>query len=156
VSERLSTPDGLVAVRGPVELGDQRGRTIGFPTANIAIEGTGVEDGVWAGWLDRADATRHAAAVSIGSRSTIYGRHGFRLLEAHVLDFDDDLYDEVVTVFLCQRLRGQKRFPSLDALKEQLQQDVAFSRQWCEGSGWQPAADDYVDLPWGVAVRVPR
>jgi riboflavin kinase/FMN adenylyltransferase len=125
----------VIAVRGRVELGDQRGRTLGFPTANLALEDSDLDDGVWAGWFDRAAGTRHAAAISVGRRSTIYGRHGVRLLEAHLLDFDDDLYGEAVTVWLCHRVRDQRRFPSLDALKAQLFVDVAACRQWCQSAG---------------------
>jgi len=73
-----------VVVRGAVERGDQRGRTLGFPTANLSIDGTALEDGVWAGWLDRG-AGLHLSAISVGGRPTFYGRAGQRLLEAHVL-----------------------------------------------------------------------
>ena len=127
---------GRVAiVHGPVERGDQRGRTIGFPTANLAMSDVVLEDGVWAGWLVRASGVRHAAAVSVGGRPTVYGRAGVRLLEAHVIDFDGDLYDEIVTVFACHRLRGQRRFNSLEALADQLRRDVALAAQWCRGAG---------------------
>jgi FAD synthase len=119
----------VVVVRGAVERGDQRGRQIGFPTANIGIDDDSIADGVWAGWLERADGDRLAAAISIGRRATVY-RHGVRLLEAHVLDFDGDLYDEVVRVLLVEQLRGQQRFASLDALVAQLRHDVARTRSF--------------------------
>jgi riboflavin kinase/FMN adenylyltransferase len=117
-------------VRGIVSLGDQRGRTLGFPTANLAIAGLAVSDGVFAGWLQRADGELHAAAISIGGRPTFYGRGGIRLVEAHVLDFDGDLYGEVVAVGLELRLRAQRRFDSIDELVAQLRADVTETRRW--------------------------
>ena len=76
-------------VRGTVEPGDQRGRELGFPTANIALsdQSGSVGDGVWAGWVRRADGTHIPAAISVGRRPTYYGADGYRLLEAHLLEF---------------------------------------------------------------------
>jgi riboflavin kinase/FMN adenylyltransferase len=145
VSDLRWTSDGVAVLRGAVELGDQRGRTLGFPTANIPLEGGDLDDGVWAGWVHRAAGTRHAAAISVGRRSTIYGRRGVRLLEAHLLDFDEDLYGERVAVWLSHRLREQRRFSSLDALKAQLIVDVAACRAWCQSAGVA------VSLPGGGA-----
>ena len=119
----------IITVHGGVERGDRRGRTIGFPTANLAVENTPVMDGVWAGWVQRG-ADIHAAAVSVGTRPTFYGRAGFRLLEAHLLDFDEDIYDELVTVTLVHRLRGIVRFGGVDELVAQLHDDVAATREW--------------------------
>jgi FAD synthase len=154
VSGSPTPSSSIVVVRGCVEHGDERGRTIGFPTANLSIEGEVLQDGVWAGWLDRGDA-RHAAAISIGGRPTFYGRHGFRLLEAHVLDFDDDIYDEVVTVWLCERLRGQRRFPSVDALVTQLRSDVAASRRWAQSADGAHLAESLASqVPVGTAMQL--
>jgi FAD synthase len=154
VSESRMLGSSVVVVRGCVEHGDERGRTIGFPTANLSIEGEVLQDGVWAGWLDVGDV-RHAAAISIGGRPTFYGRHGFRLLEAHVLDFDADIYDEVVTVWLCERLRGQRRFRSVDALIAQLRADVAESRRWADSTNRTMLAGSLAsELPLGTAMQV--
>jgi FAD synthase len=122
----------MITVRGVVEPGDQRGRELGFPTANIAMPDQDGEmgDGVWAGWVERADGTRLTAAVSIGRRATYYGPGGHRLLEAHVLDFDGDLYGEVLTVRLGRHLRGQRAFESSEALIAVLVEDVAATRSW--------------------------
>lgn len=149
----ISGQRSAVVVRGCVERGDQRGRTLGFPTANLSIEGTALQDGVWAGWLDH-DGRRHLAAISIGGRPTFYGRDGFRLLEAHVLDFDDDIYDEVVTVWLCVQLRKQRRFGSLDALVTQLHDDIAACRTWRNSIGWEPADTDVEMVPVGTALHI--
>ena len=149
-----STSRNAVVVRGSVELGDQRGRTLGFPTANLSIEGAVLKDGVFAGWLDRGSGL-HLAAISIGGRPTFYGRDGFRLLEAHVLDFDDDLYGETVTIWLCHRIRGQRRFSSLDALVTQLHDDIGACRRWRHSTGWEPAAADLHErVPLGTALRI--
>jgi FAD synthase len=149
----MSSSRIAVVVRGEVELGDQRGRTLGFPTANLSIEGADLTDGVYAGWLDRG-AGLHLTAISIGGRPTFYGRDGFRLLEAHVLDFNDDLYGETVTVWMCQRIRGQRRFSSLDALVAQLTDDIGACRRW-QATGWEPAAADLRErVPLGTAMRI--
>lgn len=117
-------------VEGTVVHGDGRGRQLGFPTANVEISG-GDElppDGIYAGWLEREDGSRYAAAVSVGTRPTYYGEHGALLVEAHVLDFDDDLYGEKVSIGVSERVRGQVRFPDEDALVAQMVADVAAVR----------------------------
>lgn len=115
---------------GIVVIGDQRGRTLGFPTANLSLEGEdGVpDDGVYAGWVDLHDGTRCAAAVNIGVRPTLYS-NGIRLLEAHLLDFAGDLYGTRIDVTLLTRLRSEQRFDSLVALTEQLRLDVERTRE---------------------------
>jgi len=148
------TAVGTLVVRGQVEQGDRRGRTIGFPTANLPIEGTLIDDGVWAGFLDRASGQRHPAAISIGTRPTFYGVAGFRLLEVHVIDFDADLYGEIVTVWLGKRLRGQQRFSGLQPLVEQLRRDVAAAEQWCRTADWHPALALAAAMPVGSAMRL--
>ncbi|MEV6912082.1 riboflavin kinase [Amycolatopsis sp. NPDC051071] len=119
-------------VRGQVEKGDQRGRELGFPTANIALRDQDgqVGDGVWAGWAERADGTRIAAAVSVGRRPTYYGADGYRLVEAHLLDFGGDLYGEVLTVWLGHHLREQEAYPSSEALIAALDKDIANAAAW--------------------------
>lgn len=123
----------LLTVRGVVEHGDERGRTLGFPTANVPVTGVVVSDGVWAGTVQvdpRSDGPVHVAAVSVGHRPTYYGREGVRLLEANLLDFDGDLYDHEVLVTLHERLRPQRRFAGSDDLVRQLRDDVAATRAW--------------------------
>ncbi len=85
-------------VRGIVARGDQRGRELGFPTANVSVPGDILlpADGIYAGWFQRADGTVWPAALSLGRRPTFYAESHVSLLEAHLLDFDDDLYDEAV------------------------------------------------------------
>ena len=120
-----------VELRGIVEHGDARGRTIGFPTANVAVAGDMATpaDGVYAGWYRRPNGDEHVAAINIGRRPTFYDENGLRLVEAHLLDFDGDLYDERPRVRFAQRLRDEVRFEGLDALVAQLHRDVAATRE---------------------------
>jgi riboflavin kinase/FMN adenylyltransferase len=118
-------------VRGTVVHGDKRGRDLGFPTANLSPDATGMvpADGVYAGWLRRpalpADAPDAVlpAAVSIGTNPTFAGAQ--RRVEAYVLDRTDlDLYGEEVVLELVERLRPTLRFDSVDALVERMHEDV--------------------------------
>ncbi|WP_414937428.1 riboflavin kinase [Amycolatopsis sp. cmx-11-51] len=142
-------------VRGQVEKGDQRGRELGFPTANIALRDQDgqVGDGVWAGWVERADGTRIAAAISVGRRPTYYGADGYRLVEAHLLDFGGDLYGEVLTVWLGHHLREQQAYPSSEALIVALDKDIAAAGKWAADNPAEvlPAAEAAED---GVVRRI--
>jgi len=111
-------------VEGIVVVGDQRGRKLGFPTANVRI-GAGVDlaDGVYAGKVELADGTRHLAAVSVGRRPHYY-EAGERLIEAHLLDFDRDLYGELIHIEIGERVREQRSFASESELVEQVAADV--------------------------------
>jgi riboflavin kinase/FMN adenylyltransferase len=119
-------------VRGTVEPGDKRGRELGFPTANMDIP-TEVQlpaEGIYAGWFERADGSVHATAMSLGHRPTFYERPtGAALLECHLLDFTGDLYGEAVKVRFVERLRGEVRFESVDALVAQMQADCDRTRE---------------------------
>lgn len=119
-------------IEGTVERGDQRGRTLGFPTANIAISGNPELDGVWAGIVETGLETFALAAVSVGRRRTFYAGDGERLLEAHLLDTAQDLYGQQLSVHLLEKLRAQAAFPSVDALVKQLHDDVEQTRSWAE------------------------
>lgn len=118
-------------VRGQVVTGDRRGRTIGFPTANVEVptEVAMPADAVYAGWYVRPDGTRHPAAINLGRRPTFYQNADSALLEAHLLDFDGDLYGEAAAVQFVGKLRSEARFDGLDALKAQLGRDVDAARQ---------------------------
>jgi hypothetical protein len=126
-------PSGAVrpaSIAGPVVRGDQRGRELGFPTANLVAGPGAVRDGVWAGIVMLGDGSAHVATVSVGRRVTFYGRDGIRLVEAHLLDFSGDLYGQRAEVRLHAKLRRQRRFPDADALIAQMRQDVADTRTW--------------------------
>jgi riboflavin kinase/FMN adenylyltransferase len=127
-AEALGRP---VSVRGVVQRGDERGRELGYPTANVPTESRAVPaDGVYAGWLRQAgDGQRLPAAISVGTNPTFAGERS-RRVEAHVLDRTDlDLYDQQVDIVFVRRLRGMLRFGSADELVSAMAEDVARARE---------------------------
>ena len=114
-------------LRGEVVHGDHRGRALGFPTANIVPDESLVcpGHGVYAA---RADGI--CAAVSVGVRPT-FGTGRAVLVEAYLLDRDVDLYGQRLGVQFVERLRGERRFDSVDALVEQMHRDVERTRELC-------------------------
>lgn len=126
-SEALGRP---YAVVGPVTRGDQRGRELGYPTANVAIAGQAAPaDGVYAGWLHRLDTDeRFPAAISVGTNPTFAGQRE-RRVEAYVLDRDDlDLYDVEVEVSFVARIRGMVAFDGVEELLKAIAADVEQTR----------------------------
>ncbi len=115
-------------LEGEVTKGDQRGRTLGFPTANIvpddeyAVPG----HGVYAAFADG-----RPAAVNVGIRPTFETGRGL-LVEAFLIDFDGDLYGKTLRVAFIERLRGEKRFDSVEDLVAQMHADVEEARRLCE------------------------
>ncbi len=120
-------------VRGKVVHGDERGRQIGFPTANIEVPSQICRpaDGVYAGVLTRADGAKHVCAINLGRRPTFYEHADSSMLEAHLLDFDGELYGEIVKVSFSHFLRGERKFENIDALKAQLKNDIEQTRAVC-------------------------
>lgn len=118
-------------VRGVVERGDRRGGALGFPTANITVPSDIVvpADGVYAGWYFRPDGVRRPAAISVGARPTFYEQADLSLLEAYLIDFDGDLYNEEARVSFVARLRAQERFESAEELATQMGRDVDATRR---------------------------
>ena len=127
-------------VEGVVVRGQQRGRALGFPTANLEAPPRTVvpADGVYAGWLARLDAGGHEeerwpAAISVGTNPTFGGRE--QTVEAYALDRDDlDLYGVHVAVDFVARLRGMVRYESAAALAEQMRRDVDEARALIVGT----------------------
>jgi len=117
-------------VRGVVMHGDARGRELGFPTANVAVPKDILlpVDGTYAGWYGRPSGDVRAAAISLGRRPQFYVDADSSLLEAYLLDFDGDLYDQPAKVRFVARLRGEQRFESVDALVAQMGRDVDAAR----------------------------
>lgn len=112
---------------GRVVRGAARGRRLGFPTANVEVAGVLVPaDGVYAGWADFS-GVRRPAAISIGRTPTFAG--DVRQVEAHLLDFDGDLYGNTVGLHVAHRLRGQRRFETVDALVAQVRADIVRVRE---------------------------
>jgi riboflavin kinase/FMN adenylyltransferase len=116
--------------RGVVVKGDQRGRLLGFPTANVEVPNVIClpSDGVYAGWYVRPDGSRHACAMNLGRRPTFYEHADHSLLEAHLLDFAGDLYGERARVQFTHFLRSERKFDGFDAIKSQLKSDVEHAR----------------------------
>ncbi len=120
----------LFEARGVVVHGDQRGRLLGFPTANVEVPNATClpSDGVYAGWYLRPDGTRHACAINLGRRPTFYEHADHSLLEAHLIDFNGDLYGERARVQFAAFLRSERKFDGIDALISQLKNDVDHAR----------------------------
>ncbi len=124
-------------VDGIVERGDRRGRELGFPTANLHTDSWAAvpADGVYAGRVIRLDewgrtvpdAVLGTAAISVGTNPTFDVRQ--RRVEAYVLDFNEDLYGDALGVEFVERLRGQERYDSVDALVAQMRVDVERTRE---------------------------
>lgn len=126
-NEFLTRPHQLV---GPVVHGEKRGRTIGYPTANIGLtdESTIPTDGVYAGWLS-VENQKWPAAISIGTNPTFPGVRG-RQVEAYALDRDDlDLYDKEATIEFGWRLRDTIKFAGLEPLLAQMKIDCDEARR---------------------------
>jgi len=117
-------------VRGRVVDGDKRGRTIGFPTANVEVPRQMClpSDGVYAGLYRRANGDEHMCAINLGRRPTFYRNADHALLEAYLLDFDGDLYGEEAAVKFVAFLRSERRFDSVDDLRRQLLLDIEHAR----------------------------
>jgi riboflavin kinase/FMN adenylyltransferase len=132
--EALGRPHRL---DGVVVRGDQRGRELGYPTANVRAESYAAvpADGIYAGravrideWGNtRTDEPAPLAAISVGTNPTFDGRH--RSVEAFVLDFEGDLYGQNLGVEFVHRLRGMIKFDSIEALIAQMDSDVARTRE---------------------------
>jgi riboflavin kinase / FMN adenylyltransferase len=114
-------------LRGQVVAGDRRGRMLGFPTANIVPD----EDLVCPGHgVYAAHAGGACAAVSVGVRPTFGTGRGV-LVEAYLLDRDVDLYGQTLSIDFIARLRGERRFDTVDGLVEQMRRDVEATRRLC-------------------------
>ncbi|HEY1134663.1 MAG TPA: bifunctional riboflavin kinase/FAD synthetase [Nocardioides sp.] len=128
-AEALGRP---FAVRGTVVQGDQRGRELGYPTANVPTSGlvAAPADGVYAGRLRRLDTGEELpAAISVGTNPTFAGERE-RRVESYVLDRDDlELYGVEVEVSFVAHLRGMVRFDGVDALVDQMADDVRRARE---------------------------
>ncbi len=113
-------------VSGPVVHGDARGRQLGFPTANIEGENMLPRNGVYAvyAWVEDRPVP---AVANVGRRPTFRG--STVRLEAHLLDFEGDLYERRLRVDFVERLRGEQRFDGVEALKSQIRRDIQAARR---------------------------
>jgi len=117
---------------GSVVGGEKRGRTMRVPTVNLnpkSIQGRSVPaDGVYVGAVRLEDESSHLAAISIGCQPSFAGTE--RVVEAHLLEFDRDLYGQAIKVGFGKWLRDQQRFPDQNRLRDQLQRDMNQVRFW--------------------------
>jgi len=116
------------ALEGTVVAGDGRGRSIGVPTANLAVWGEQLmpANGVYAAWVTLGDGS-YMAATNIGQRPTFAGDKV--TIEAHLLDFSGDIYGEKAELRFEQRLRAEQRFDGLEELVAQIDNDIAATRR---------------------------
>lgn len=123
VAEAAVLLGSLPTIRSVVVHGEQRGRALGYPTANLSphLEGFVPADGVYAAWLT-VDGERYPAAVSIGNNPTFDGV-AEKQVEAHALDQNLDLYDRTVEVSFVEFVRGMRKFDGVDALAAQMHAD---------------------------------
>lgn len=113
-------------IEGEVIHGQQLGRRMGFPTANIDMTAVAdVENGVYASRVE-IDGRMYRAMSNVGVRPSVDGRS--RLLETCIFDFDGDLYGRRLRVELLQKIRDERKFASIDELKRRLEQDAAHIR----------------------------
>jgi riboflavin kinase/FMN adenylyltransferase len=119
---------GPFLFEGEVVHGDKRGRELGMPTANLVPDDAYVVPGhgVYAAW-----AHGYPAAVNVGVRPTFQTGRGL-LVEAHLIGFDGDIYGETLRIAFVERLRGEKRFESVDELVAQMKRDVEQAREIAE------------------------
>jgi riboflavin kinase / FMN adenylyltransferase len=116
------------SMRGLIVHGDKRGRTLGFPTANLVPDARMVvpDHGIYACRAHVSGET-HVAAVNVGVRPTFTSGRGL-LVEAYLLDFDADIYGAELKLEFLERLRGERRFESVEALIDQMDRDVEQTR----------------------------
>jgi len=118
------------SLRGPVMQGERLGRKLGFPTANLDVTGIVVPpSGVYV-TEGQIGAERWRAAVNIGHRPTLPCAAAPLQVEAHLLDFDRDIYGRELELAFLKKLREERKFPSADALRGQIAQDVAQARDF--------------------------
>ncbi len=128
VGQAVDFLGGPFLFEGEVVIGDRRGRELGVPTANLVPDDAYVSPGhgVYA-----AVAEGYPTAVNVGVRPTFDTGRGL-LVEAHLIGFDGDLYGKQLRIAFLERMRGEKRFDSVDELVEQMQQDLLDARQIAE------------------------
>jgi riboflavin kinase/FMN adenylyltransferase len=124
-SQMLGRP---YAISGKVAMGDKIGRTLGFPTANLEAGGLALPpNGVYAA-LTKVDGTLYRVALNIGVRPTVAAGKQLRV-EAHLLDFQGELYGKELEIEIGEKLRDEKKFGSVEELREQIARDVAAVRR---------------------------
>jgi riboflavin kinase/FMN adenylyltransferase len=119
-----------ITVSGIVLQGKRLGRTLGFPTINLAIPKTGFlpQDGVYIGMATLGDGSIWPCILNQGKHPTL--PEGEASIEAHLLGFDGDLYGQTVAIEYLEKLRPERHFPSVEALRAQIEKDKAIAEAW--------------------------
>ncbi len=118
------------SISGRVLHGDKLGRTLGFPTANVELEHNRPPlTGIFAVWLHGAGPHPLPGACSLGKRPTVKAADARPVLEVHILDFDGDLYGQLLRVEFMAKIRDEEKFPDLDTLKAQIARDCDETRR---------------------------
>lgn len=119
----LKTNRQTIKIVGRVTYGNALGQQLGFPTANLAptSELSSVEGGVWAA-IATVEGQQYKAVVNIGHSPSVVERGELRV-EAHIIDFSGDLYNKEIALTLCHHLRAERKFPTREALVEQIRKD---------------------------------
>lgn len=133
---RLDTAETMLGrpytVLGTVVEGKKLGRTLGFPTANLRVHNEQLPcDGVWATRCELENGEVYCGAGNLGVRPTVEGGEPKRLLEIHLLDYKGDLYGHDIEVTFVGMIREERKFGSLEELKEQIHKDVISCRKLC-------------------------
>lgn len=129
-------------LQGMVVEGNRIGRTLGYPTANLkpaVIAQPTPAQGVYVAWV-KVRGQWHQSMVNIGIRPTLDLENV--TIEAHLFDFDEDVYGEQIAIHFLDRIRDEMRFPSLAALKEQLRNDRIRSLEMLRQMNWKPSEED--------------
>ncbi len=120
------------SIKGLISRGNGIGRKIGFPTINISVNPEKLlpPDGVYA-TIVNLDNKNFLGAMNIGKRPTIYDK-GERRVEVYILDYEGDVYGKTVRIEITNRIRGEKKFSSLNELREQIERDINWIRKHCK------------------------
>jgi len=121
----------MFELQGKVVTGDGRGKSIGFPTANLAVPEQLIVpgEGVYAAWYEREDGSRVKAAVNIGRRPTFEENAQISSIEAHLLNFNEDLYGGIGRLLFVQRIREERKFSGVQEFQNQLKTDLTAVRE---------------------------
>lgn len=119
----------LYRLAGTVVPGSRRGHEMGFPTANLVPPSGRLvpANGVYAGWGQTEEGRLRPAVINVGVRPTVGPEE--LTLEAHLLDFERELYDQHLALHFVSRVRDERRFPDLDRLADQIKQDISYTRR---------------------------
>lgn len=127
----------MKVLRGRVVRGRRLGRRLGFPTANLKVAAAASLRGVWRVRVRGTTLGERLAVCNVGSRPTLGGRSGL-VVEVHIPGFAGDLYGRTLSVAFLSRIRRERRFPNLAALKARIRRDVAALTRGAGGARMSP------------------